>query len=56
MRIVTCNVNGLRAAHGKGFFRWLPARQPDVACLREHGFVDAFSGPAPVVIDYHDRP
>jgi exodeoxyribonuclease-3 len=35
MRIVTCNVNGLRAAASKGFFEWLLAQKPDVACLQE---------------------
>ena len=35
MRIVTCNVNGIRAAHGKGFFEWLVKKKPDVACLQE---------------------
>ena len=35
MRIVTCNVNGLRAAASKGFFDWLLARKPDAACVQE---------------------
>jgi exodeoxyribonuclease-3 len=35
MRIVTCNVNGLRAAASKGFFDWLLAQKPDAACLQE---------------------
>ena len=35
MRIVTCNVNGLRAAAGKGFMAWLEAQKPDIACLQE---------------------
>ena len=35
MRIMTCNVNGLRAAAGKGFMGWLLAQSPDVACLQE---------------------
>lgn len=29
------NVNGIRAAEKKGFFDWLHARKPDVACIQE---------------------
>jgi exodeoxyribonuclease-3 len=29
------NVNGLRAAHKKGFFDWLAVSQPDIVCLQE---------------------
>ena len=35
MRIITCNVNGLRAAHAKGFTAWMLAQKPDIACLQE---------------------
>ncbi len=35
MKIVTWNVNGLRAALKKGFTAWLAAAQPDVVCLQE---------------------
>jgi exodeoxyribonuclease-3 len=35
MRIITCNVNGVRSAASKGFFDWLKRRKPDVACLQE---------------------
>ncbi|MDR0995286.1 MAG: exodeoxyribonuclease III, partial [Tannerella sp.] len=35
MKIITYNVNGLRAAIGKGFPDWLQAEQPDVCCLQE---------------------
>lgn len=35
MKIITYNVNGLRAAIGKGFTDWLTAEQPDVVCLQE---------------------
>ncbi len=35
MRIITCNVNGVRAAASKGFFEWLARQKPDVACLQE---------------------
>ncbi len=35
MRIVTLNVNGIRAAARKGFFAWLAEQQADVVCLQE---------------------
>lgn len=35
MKIITYNVNGLRAAVGKGLPEWLEAEHPDVLCLQE---------------------
>lgn len=35
MRIITLNVNGIRAAHAKGFWAWMVAQRPDVVCLQE---------------------
>ena len=35
MKIVTYNVNGLRAALSKDFTKWLEDEQPDVVCLQE---------------------
>jgi exodeoxyribonuclease-3 len=35
MRIITCNVNGIRAAARKGFFDWMAAQEADVVCLQE---------------------
>lgn len=35
MKIVSYNVNGLRAAQKKGFIDWLAAAEPDVLCLQE---------------------
>ena len=34
-RLVSWNVNGLRAAIGKGFFDLLDSRSPDILCLQE---------------------
>ena len=34
-KVVTCNVNGLRAAERKGFFSWITALSPDVVCVQE---------------------
>lgn len=35
MRIITCNLNGIRAAERKGFYKWLPKQKADVVCLQE---------------------
>jgi len=35
MRIITANVNGVRAAAKKGFFSWLADQQADYVCLQE---------------------
>lgn len=35
MKIVSYNVNGIRAALKKGFLEWLVATAPDVICLQE---------------------
>src|ERR1700757_2692202 len=34
-KIVTYNVNGIRAALNKGLIQWLKATNPDVLCLQE---------------------
>jgi exodeoxyribonuclease-3 len=35
MKIISYNVNGIRAAIKKGFIDWLKAANPDVVCLQE---------------------
>ncbi|WP_372474163.1 exodeoxyribonuclease III [Capnocytophaga sp. ARDL2] len=35
MKIISYNVNGIRAAINKGFLDWLQAASPDVICLQE---------------------
>lgn len=35
MRIITANLNGIRAASRKGFFDWLPEQDADVVCIQE---------------------
>ena len=35
MKIISCNVNGIRAALKRGFLEWLVAANPDVICLQE---------------------
>ena len=35
MKIISYNVNGIRAAINKGFLDWLQQSNPDVICLQE---------------------
>jgi len=35
MRVITANLNGIRAAQRKGFFEWMIAQQADVVCIQE---------------------
>lgn len=35
MKIISYNVNGIRAAINKGFIDWLKAANPDVVCIQE---------------------
>jgi len=35
MKIISYNVNGIRAALNKGFIDWLTAANPDVVCIQE---------------------
>src|SRR5690554_7554843 len=35
MKILSYNVNGIRAAIKKGFLEWLQAANPDIICLQE---------------------
>jgi exodeoxyribonuclease-3 len=35
LKILSYNVNGIRAALNKGFAEWLSATNPDVVCLQE---------------------
>lgn len=35
LNLYSWNVNGLRAAHKKGFLDWLTAARPDILCLQE---------------------
>lgn len=34
-RIITANLNGIRAAARKGFFGWMERQQPDIVCVQE---------------------
>src|ERR1700741_5006195 len=35
MRIITYNVNGIRAAMGKGLIEWMQSAKPDILCVQE---------------------
>ena len=35
MRVITANVNGIRAAESKGFFVWMYNMQADIVCVQE---------------------
>lgn len=35
MKIISYNVNGIRAAIGKGFIEWLKEEDPDILCIQE---------------------
>ena len=35
MRVISCNVNGIRSAIRKGFFEWLESTKAEVICLQE---------------------
>lgn len=35
MRVITANVNGIRSAEKKGFFKWLARQKADVVCIQE---------------------
>lgn len=41
LRVITANLNGIRSAHRKGFFDWLPQQQADFVCLQELKAQDA---------------
>ena len=35
LRVITANLNGIRSAHRKGFFDWLPTQSANFVCLQE---------------------
>ena len=54
MRIVSLNVNGIRAAERKGFFTWLPQLSADVFCLQEiRAQPEQLAAPVYSPTDYH---
>ncbi len=35
MKLISWNVNGVRAVHKKGFLEWLEDADPDILCIQE---------------------
>ena len=35
IRILSWNVNGIRAVHKKGFLEWFKSEKPDILCIQE---------------------
>ena len=59
MRIITVNVNGIRAAARKGFFVWMTRQRADVVCLQEtkaqeHQLEDKVFHPRGWHVYFHD--
>lgn len=59
MKIITLNVNGIRSAAKKGFFKWLARQRADAICLQEtkaqeHQLNDEIFRPAGYHAYYHD--
>lgn len=59
MRIITFNLNGIRAAAKKGFFTWLAQQNADIVCLQEtkaqiHQLTDPCFHPQGYHCYYHD--
>ncbi len=54
MRIISWNVNGVRAVSEKGFFSWLNNTKPDILCLQETKVQKSqLSGNLLQPLDYH---
>lgn len=52
MKLISWNVNGLRACVGKGFFEFLAAEQPDMMCLQETKLQPEQAPPVEGYFDY----
>ena len=35
VKVITLNVNGIRAAKKKGLFQWIVSQNPDYVCIQE---------------------
>jgi exodeoxyribonuclease-3 len=58
LRLISWNVNGIRAAIRNGFWDWLAADQPDILCLQEtriqpEQLTEEMQNPAPYVAFWH---
>lgn len=56
MRIVTCNLNGIRSAAKKGFFAWASQQNADIICVQELRAQEGdFQFSHPELQGYHSR-
>ena len=54
LRLITYNVNGIRAAITKGFYDWVKEEKPDILCLQEiKASPDQFDAAAFEKLGYH---
>ncbi len=54
MKIISANLNGIRAAAKKGFFDWMQKEDPDVVCIQEtKAQIDQLSDPVFAPEGYH---
>lgn len=53
LKISSFNVNGIRAAHRKGFTDWIEHCNPDVICLQELRAMEDQVPPSILELDYH---
>lgn len=54
IRALSWNVNGIRAAHKKGFIEWLDNEDPDIMCLQEtKAHLDQLPEPLKDITGYH---
>ncbi len=59
MKVISANLNGIRAAHRKGFFDWMPRQNADVICIQEtkaqvHQLEQAILNPEGYHACFHD--
>jgi exodeoxyribonuclease-3 len=59
MKVITANVNGIRATAKKGFFTWLKQEDADIVCIQEtkaqqHQLTDPIFHPNGYYCYYHD--
>lgn len=53
IKISSYNVNGIRAAHRKGFLEWVEESNPDVICIQELRADESQIPKEVVALDYH---
>jgi len=59
MRVISVNLNGIRAAAKKGFFSWMSRQRADIVCIQEtkaqqHQLTDPVFAPRNFKAFFHD--